>query len=432
MGGAARPAQHRNAAAAARCADRRGARPRPSPESGPSRRPVAAAGRQPATPSDTIANMDSYEFRQPPILLVGIGVHSEIPGAVAGLGRRPLVVTDRNCAGIAEVAATIAALAGRVERHAVFVDVPGEPTTDEVAAGQRALHAIDGDVVVGIGGGSVMDTAKAVAAMAASPGTIVDYVGRDRLTAPRRPLVLAPTTAGTGSEATRYTVITDPTTNVKHLITDWRLLPDVAICDPLLTVGSPPPVTAAAGVDALTHAIEAYVSRRHQPTADLYALGAIRQLYPFLERAWRDGRDLEARTQTTIGALHAGIAFCNSSVALVHGMSRPIGAYFHVAHGLSNAMLLPTIAAWSIASAPERYRAIADTLGLRSAAEIPDLLADLSRRLDIPRLGTVVDGARLRALAPQMARDAIASGSPANNPRVPTEAEIVDLYADCL
>jgi alcohol dehydrogenase class IV len=231
---------------------------------------------------------------------------------------------------------------------------------------------------------------------------------------------------------TRAVAITNPATNVKMLITDWGLMPDVAVCDPLLVVGCPPSVTASAGVDALTHAIEAYVSQRRHPTADIFALGAIRQLYPNLRPAWRDGRDLAARAQTAVGALHAGIAFSNASVALVHGMSRPIGAYFHVPHGLSNAMLLATITAWSIPAAPERYGDVAQAMGVVDEAALPEALTRLACDLEIPPLRAVVDPARLRALAPQMARDALASGSPGNNPRVPSEGEIVELYERCL
>jgi alcohol dehydrogenase len=337
-------------------------------------------------------------------------------------------VSDRNCAAIPEVAATVEALRDRVDALELFVEIPGEPTTEDVDACLQGLARVQGEALVAIGGGAVLDTAKAVAALATSGGRIVDYMGRDRFTRPRLPLVLAPTTAGTGSEATRYTVITDAATDVKMLITDWKLLPDVAVVDPLLVVGSPPKVTASAGVDALTHAIEAYVSQRHQPTADIFALGAVRQLGP----AFRDGTDLGARAQTLVGALHAGIAFCNSSVALVHGMSRPIGAHFHVAHGLSNSMLLPTVTAWSLEAAPDRYRDVALAMGLASEQELPAALERLSTDLEIPRLGAVVDRAKLRAAAPQMARDALASGSPQNNPRVPTETEIVDLYERCL
>ncbi len=378
--------------------------------------------------------MEPYEFRLPAVLRVGVGAHRLIPAEVSRLGaRRLLVVSDGNCARIPEVGALVEELRRRVEALELFVDVPGEPTSVEVDNGLAALGRLGSDaLVLGVGGGAVLDTAKAVAALATNGGRIADYMGRDKLARPRLPLVLAPTTAGTGSEATRYTVITEPTTDVKMLITDWKLLPDVAVVDPLLVVGSPPAVTASSGVDALTHAIEAYVSQRRQPTADLFALGAIRQLYPALLAAFRDGRDLEARTSTLLGALHAGIAFCNSSVALVHGMSRPIGAHFHVAHGLSNSMLLPTITAWSLPAAPDRYRDLAVAMGLGSEQELPGALEKLAADLNIPRLGQVVDRARLLAAAPQMARDALASGSPQNNPRVPSADEIIALYERCL
>jgi alcohol dehydrogenase class IV len=388
-----------------------------------------------------MVDMQPNEFRLPAVLRVGVGTHRLIHDEVSRLGaRRVLFVSDRNCARIPEVAALVDTLRSRVDALELFLDIPGEPTTADVEACLATIKSPlplgegqgEGSLVIGIGGGAVLDTAKAVAALATNGGRIVDYMGRDRFTRPRLPLLLAPTTAGTGSEATRYTVITDAATDVKMLITDWKLLPDVAVVDPLLVVGSPPKVTASSGVDALTHAIEAYVSQRRQPTADLFALGAIRQLYPYLLPAFRDGEDLESRTQTLLGALHAGIAFCNSSVALVHGMSRPIGAHFHVAHGLSNSMLLPTITAWSLPATPERYRDVAHAMGLPSEADLPDALARLAADLEIPRLGQVVDPARVRAAAPQMARDALASGSPQNNPRVPTEAEIVELYDQCL
>ena len=340
---------------------------------------------------------------------------------------RALVVSDPNCARIPEVAALVAALGGRL-----FADVPGEPTTENVAAGVAALRELNADSVVGIGGGAALDTAKSVAVMATNPGGIADYMGIDRIGQSRLPLVLAPTTAGTGSEVTRYVAITEPSSNVKMLIGDWKMLADAAFVDPLLCVSAPPSVTASAGVDALTHAIEAYVSRRATPTTDLFALGALRQLYPNLRRAFADGADLDAREQTAIGALHAGVAFGNASVALVHGMSRPIGAYFHVPHGLANSMLLPTVTAWSIAGAPKRYADVARELGLAGADELPEALAQLGRDLRIPPLAEVVDAAELRRLAPRMARDAIASGSPGNNPRVPTEEEIVQLYGMCL
>lgn len=373
-----------------------------------------------------------YEFHLPGVLRVGVGAHTLISEEALRLGRRVLVVTDANCARIPEVAATIASLREVADAVSVFDAIPGEPTTREVSNGLVASRAAEAEVVVGLGGGAVLDTAKAIAIMDQHAGTIGDYAGRDRFTTGRRPLILAPTTAGTGSEATRYIAITESATNVKMLITDWSLLPDVAIVDPLLVAGSPRSVTASSGIDAITHGIEAYVSRRHQPTSDLFALGGIQQLNRGLQAAWQDGADISARAATAIGALHTGIAFSNSSVALIHGMSRPIGAYFHIPHGLANAMLLPTVTAWSLEGASERYATVARALGLTDAGEIPDYLARLNAAMKVPRLRDVVPPERLMAVAEQMARDAIESGSPANNPRAATIDDIVRLYEVCV
>ncbi len=372
---------------------------------------------------------ESHGFRIPP-LRIGAGAHGEIVTAARERGDRILLVTDAHCRRIPEVSAIASELLG--VGGAVFDEIPGEPTSDDVARGVAFWRASEADVVVGIGGGAVLDTAKAIAAMARHPGAILDYVGRDRLTHDRLPLLLAPTTAGTGSEVTRYIAVGDAATGAKLLLTDWRFLPDLAIIDPCLVLGAPPRVTASSGIDALTHGIEAYVSRRHQPTADLFALRGIELLARGLRAAFAMGTDLEARTLTALGATYTGVAFSNSSVALVHGMSRPLGAYFHIPHGLANAMLLPDITAWSLPGDPRRYDDVARALGLRSGEEIPRYLQTLSTDLGIPRLGEVVDHARLAGFAPRMADDALASGSPANNPRAVSRDEIVELYKRCL
>jgi alcohol dehydrogenase class IV len=386
------------------------------------------------------AVVGAYSLRLPPVIHAGDGVAGRLAPEVARLGRRPLLVTDPVVGRMAFLVELERQLADAGLAVARFDAIPGEPTTTEVEQGLVALRAHGGDCVVAIGGGSVLDTGKAVAIMATHPGRIPDYMGSDKFSRPRLPLVAAATTAGTGSEVTRFTVITDPDTNVKMLITDNRLIPDVAIADPVLTHGCPRSVTASTGLDALTHAIEAYVSRRATPSSDLFALGAARQIGRWLERAWQDGADAAARGQVMIGALHAGIAFSNASVALVHGMSRPIGAYFHVPHGIANAMLLPVVLRWSLAAAPERYRDLAGAVGLSVAgapaaagARLADWVAELARRLQVPSLtGYGLDPDRVRAVAPQMAADALASGSPGNNPRIPTQDEIVALYEQAL
>ncbi|MBI3968394.1 MAG: iron-containing alcohol dehydrogenase, partial [Chloroflexi bacterium] len=245
----------------------------------------------------------------------------------------------------------------------------------------------------------------------------------------------------TGSEVTRFTVITDRHTHVKMLITSDRLIPDVALVDPLLTVSCPKSVTAASGLDALTHAIEAFISRRANPISDGFAINAMGRIARFFRRAYERGDDLEAREQMLLGALEAGLAFSNASVALVHGMARPIGAYFGIAHGLSNAMLLPHVMEYTFDTATERFAEIARALGeptdglsVESAARrAVTAVQQLCRDLSVPTLVAAgVDGRRVSELAAQMAEDALASGSPGNNPRVPTTDEIVALYLRAL
>jgi alcohol dehydrogenase class IV len=190
----------------------------------------------------------------------------------------------------------------------------------------------------------------------------------------------------------------------------------------------PPSLTAAVGVDALTHAIEAYVSRRAQPLTDTIALSAIRRIGAHLRRACADGQDREARAAMMLGAMEAGMAFSNASVALVHGMARPLGACFHLAHGLSIAVLLPVVTAFSLPAARERYDRIATALGVE---DLVGALRELNQDVGIPSLRALgVPDDRYEALLPRMAADAIESGSPANNPRLATQEEIVALYRE--
>jgi len=277
--------------------------------------------------------------------------------------------------------------------------------------------------------------------LAVNGGHIADYMGYGKVRRKGLPLIAIPTTAGTGSEVTAFVAMTDSRDVVKMLIGSPHLMPDVALVDPSLTLSCPPKVTADTGVDALTHAIEAYVTRKANPLSDALALSAARRISRHLLRAYRDGSDREARYEMMVGATEAGMAFSNASLALVHGMSRPIGANFHLAHGLSNAILLPTVLDYSVDSAPERYARLAaemgapvDGLDASDAARCTvDLVTRLCKELNVPTLtGVGLDAGRVMEMAPRMARDAVISGSPANNPRVPTEAEIVELYRRAL
>jgi alcohol dehydrogenase class IV len=250
-------------------------------------------------------------------------------------------------------------------------------------------------------------------------------------------MLAIPTTAGTGSEATKVTVITDSSSNEKMMCLDRAFLPAAAIVDFELTMGMPLRLTADTGIDSLTHAIEAHVSRKAHPHTDTLALSAMAMIATHLPVACREPGNREAREAMMLGAMQAGMAFSNSSVCLVHGMSRPIGAMFHVPHGLSNAMLLPAVTRYSLPGAPARYADCARAVGAAASADTDDVagarlvdwLESLNRDLQVPSPAAWgITRAAWDKAKRAMAGQALASGSPANNPRVPTEDEIVALY----
>ncbi|WP_138846351.1 iron-containing alcohol dehydrogenase [Rhodococcus pyridinivorans] len=375
----------------------------------------------------------------PRLMRIGGGAAGQVGDVVAGLGlSRPLLVTDSFLVGNGSAARLVDVLekAGLTPR--LFGETVPDPTSDSLEAGVAALTEHQADSVIGFGGGSPMDTAKALAIIGVHGGKMRDYKAPRNNTGPALPIIAIPTTAGSGSEATQFTVITDSVSDEKMLCPGLAFLPTAAIIDFELTVSMPPRLTADTGVDALTHAIEAYVSKKANPFADSLALTAIGTIGRFLRRAYTDGGDKQAREHMMLAATQAGIAFSNSSVALVHGMSRPIGAHFHVAHGLSNAMLFPAVTAFSVRAAESRYADCARALGVagpadddRSAADnLVGALAELCRDVAVPTPKAYgIDKGRWDELIPLMAGQALASGSPNNNPLVPTDAEIRDLYA---
>ncbi|MEV0188804.1 iron-containing alcohol dehydrogenase [Kitasatospora purpeofusca] len=375
----------------------------------------------------------------PRILRIGRGAAEELGAVVAGLGlRRPLLVTDAFLVGTGAAERLLGILRGAGLSPALFDGTVPDPTTDSLAPGLESLRAHGADSVIGFGGGSPMDTAKALALLGVQGGGMRDYRAPHVNLGPALPVIAVPTTAGSGSEATQVTVITDSATDEKMMCLGPAFLPIAAVVDMELTLSMPPRLTADTGVDALTHAVEAYVSRKSGPFTDGLALTAIATIGRHLRRAYADGSDAEAREAMMLAATQAGIAFSNSSVALVHGMSRPIGAHFHVAHGLSNAMLFPAVTAFSVHAAPERYADCARALGVASAADpaaaasaaLVDALHTLCHDLDVPTPRSYgIDHAAWAGLTPLMAEQALASGSPANNPAVPTAAQIEELYA---
>ncbi len=379
----------------------------------------------------------------PRLIRVGGGAVAQVAEILQTLSlSRPLVVTDPYMvsSGLARRCLDPLAAAGIVAD--VFSDTVPEPTDTVIEAGVARLQGRNYDCLIGFGGGSPIDTAKAMAILAHGRAAGLGSHMRDfkvpvTSDAARLPVIAIPTTAGTGSEATRFTVVTDTERDEKMLIAGLAALPLAAIVDYELTFTVPPRITADTGIDSLTHALEAYVSRRANLYSDTQALAAMRLIGAHLRTAYAEPHNKSAREAMMLGAMQAGIAFTNSSVALVHGMSRPIGAHFHVPHGLSNAMLLPAITRFGLNSAETRYAAAARQIGFAAPADADPVAADrlaeglaqLNRDLDVPTPAAFgIDKREWDEKLPLMARQALASGSPANNPRVPTEAEIVALY----
>lgn len=380
----------------------------------------------------------SHRIVLPRLMEIGAGASQQLAVVLRSLGcSRPLIVTDRMMVELGYVDRLEEQLRAAGIASQCFADTLPEPTAASIRAGVQMVRDGDFDSIVALGGGSPIDSAKAIGILGRYGGEMRDYRFPRDVCEPGLPLIAIPTTAGTGSEATRFTIITDETSDEKMLCAGLGFMPVAALIDYELTLSLPPRVTADTGLDALTHAIEAYVSRKASGYSDAQALQAMRLLAPNLRTAFHEAGNRAAREAMMLGATLAGIAFSNASVALVHGMSRPIGAFFHVPHGLSNAMLLPAVTAFSIPAAPERYADCARAMGVAAQTDSVEaanqrLLAELqalNRELQVPSPGQYgIARERFFALRETMAQQALASGSPGNNPRVPTQAEIVELY----
>lgn len=380
----------------------------------------------------------STQIILPRIMQVGAGASQQIPSVLASLGcQRPLIITDKMMVELGYAGRIQQALSEQSISCDVFDDTVPEPTIDSIMAGVNQVRNGDYDSIIAVGGGSPIDSAKAIAILGKHGGSMRDYKFPRIVNESGLPIIAVPTTAGTGSEATKFTIITDEANEEKMLCVGLGFMPVAALVDYDLTLSLPPRITADTGIDALTHAMEAYVSQKANPYSDSQALAAMRLIGPNLRRAYHDGSDKLAREAMMLGSTLAGIGFSNASVALVHGMSRPIGAFFHVPHGLSNAMLLPSVTAFSIAGAPERYADCARAMGVATSQDntdqanqkLIDELQALNDELMVPTPAQFgIDQNQFLSLLDEMATQALNSGSPGNNPRVPSKDDIVAIY----
>ena len=381
--------------------------------------------------------MRNWSCFSPRCIVFGEGKAAGTGALAAQWGRgRALVVTGPYLLRSGTVEPVLRSLREAGLLGPIYADIATEPTDRHVDEALALFRHEGCGTIVACGGGGPIDVAKAVGLLHANGGRIRDYRGVGRAPKPGVPILAVPTTAGSGSEVSGTTIITDTAAHEKLLVLSMRLMPEVAILDPELTYGMPPALTAATGVDALTHAVESCVSRKATDLSAGFSLRAAERLARSLPTAFAAPDHVEARRACLLGSLEAGIAFTNSSVGLVHGMARPLGAKFGIPHGVSNAVLLETVMAFSLPGAPERYARLARALGAETDGLTPseaaraglEAVRGLVRALRIPRLGELVPREAFDAQLPAMVREAVASGSPDNNPRLASPEEIAALY----
>lgn len=375
-------------------------------------------------------------FVIPNHMVVGTNVLGEAAPLLKKMGNKAFIVTGRHVA-VSDMMKQLTALLDENGIDCVIFDgITGEPTDTMIENGVEMLKSSGCDFIIGIGGGSPLDSAKAIAAMAVNEGSIADYNGKE-ITGEILPLAAIPTTAGTGSEATKFTVITDSEKGIKMLLKGDVLVPKLAIVDSSFTVGAPKSVTSATGLDALTHAVEAYTSRKAFSMTDTLAVSAVKRIMKYLPIAYKEPDNSLAREQMSIAALEAGICINNSSVTIVHGMSRPIGALFHVPHGMSNAMLLKECLSFAVSGAYEKFANLGRETGVASdsdsdetaAEKFIDSLQSICDVCEIPTLKQYgIDRDEYYSKISKMATDAVASGSPANTVKEVTVDDCIEIY----
>lgn len=376
------------------------------------------------------------EFIVPGQIVSGSGALTMAESSLKNMGKKALIVTDQVMIQLGNCAKVEQALKNQGIAYSVYSEITGEPTDIMIENGLSMYREEGCDFLVALGGGSPIDAMKAIGALVAEGGNISDFMGKViDVTMPK--MAAIPTTAGTGSEATQFTIITDTKKNIKMLLKGKVLMPDLAVIDPQFTMTAPPKITAATGLDALCHAVESYTSRKAQTLSDTFAVSAVKRIFKYLPAAYREGNNEEARVEMSVAALEAGIAFNNASVTVIHGMSRPIGALFHVPHGLSNAMLMKECLSFALEGAYDRFAVLGREIGA-AAKEDSDQEASkkflaaidrLTKELETPSLAEYgIDRAAFFEAIDKMAFDAMDSGSPQNTRKDVTEEAVKQIY----
>jgi|TARA_Y100001968_G_C19433798_1_gene758497 alcohol dehydrogenase class IV len=373
-------------------------------------------------------------FKSAKKLITGNGAVSALKSELSRLEvKNPAVITDKGVSESGGLSLVTSQLT--TEEYVIFDDIPPEPEVSVIEHYAAELRGKNVDGIIAVGGGSAMDSAKVLAVSMSHTGSISALFGENNVNARDVPLIAIPTTAGTGSEVTNIAILTDPADQLKKGIVSEFLLPDVAIVAAEMTVSCPPTVTAASGIDALVHALEAYLSVNASPITDALALKAIAMIYPALPKAYLDGNDLAARESMATGSLLAGLAFGNAGVGAVHALAYPLGGRFHLSHGMSNAVMLPHVMKENAAVSQERFVDIAKAMKLSTQGhtdseiteQVLHAIEKICRDVEIPASLSHFDIPE--DAIPTMAIEASkVTRLLRNNPRQFTVDEIEDIY----
>lgn len=378
----------------------------------------------------------AYKFTHPQTVYLGKGALQDAMEDICSLGKKALLVVGKSMVRQGYVDKLIQMLEKHGVQASVYSEILGEPTDVMIEEGIEQYKKDKCDFVIGFGGGSPLDSAKAISAMITHPGSIADYNGK-LMKNPVPPMVAVPTTAGTGSEVTQFTIISSVKDNIKMLLKGPVLMPEIAVIDFMFTMGTPKNVTAATGLDALTHAIEAYTSKKAFEQTDAYAVSAIKRIFQFLPGVYQNGEDEQARMQMSLAAYEAGVSFNNSSVTLVHGMSRPIGALFHVPHGISNAILLSECLHFAADGAYERFGELGKAIGAaeegdndqKAAEKFLAAVENICQVCEVPTLEELgIEKEAFIDSIDKMVQDAYDSGSPSNTRKETTVEDMKQIY----
>ncbi|NYE56830.1 L-threonine dehydrogenase [Carboxydothermus ferrireducens] len=383
--------------------------------------------------------MKTYRFYMPPVSLMGIGCLKEAGEEIKKLGfKKALIVTDKVLVKIGLVNKLTEILDNEGIEYVIFDETKPNPTVKNVEDGLKMLKENNCDFLISFGGGSPHDCAKGIGLVATNGGSIKDYEGVNKSAKPMLPLVAVNTTAGTASEMTRFSIITDEDRHVKMAIVDWHVTPIMAVNDPELMVEMPKALTAATGMDALTHAIEAYVSIDATPVTDAAALMAIELIFKYLKRAVENGKDIEARDKMAYAEYLAGVAFNNAGLGYVHAMAHQLGGFYDLPHGVCNAVLLPHVQAYNLQVVPERFIDIAKAMGINvenltakeAGEKVLEAIKNLSREIGIPsglkELGVKEED--LKTLAENALKDACGF----TNPKQASLDDIIRIFKEAM